>query len=223
LRVNLSLWARRNLTVAGLNTSRVVLAIASEIQLVLPGCYTWQAYCSSAKVELTSHLLNLGAVSYLVDPIRLDKTGLAELEEVAGNISAILLTNGNHERDAAFYRDRYTAPIYAHPEAAAEFSCTAEDFPDDWECLEIVLLPGAGLGEIGIYVPVTKLLVLGDIIINLDSFAFAPLPDKYATDPKLMRQSIRSLGECDIQTLCFAHGLPMTTQAKARLLALGSV
>ena len=193
---------------------------AEEIQEVLPGCYIWQAFCSQAKVLLTSHAIVSSNEFYLVDPIRLSKNGLEQLAEVKQQPTAVLLTNGNHERDAAFYRDYFSIPVFAHPEAAKEFSFATEGFPQQLGSLEIISLPGAGIGEIGIYDRDKKMLCLGDMIINLDSFPFAPLPNKYATNKKQMRKSIASLTALNVRTICFAHGLPVTMKAMEKIEAL---
>ncbi|MEO7933873.1 MAG: MBL fold metallo-hydrolase [Chthoniobacterales bacterium] len=196
------------------------MAAAEEIQEVQPGVHLWQAYSAQAKVEITSHAVGCGGMLYLVDPIRLTHSGLSQLEELPAKVSAILLTNGNHERDSAFYRDRYGVPVFAHPEAAAEISIGTEPFPDGLNGLEVLTLPGAGAGEVGFYFPQKKLLILGDIVINLDSFSFAPLPDKYATDAKQMRRSLQLLTTLDVSTICFAHGLPVRGETSKRLAAL---
>ncbi len=193
------------------------MAGAAEIQEVLPDLHLWQAFSPQAKVDLTSHALACGDQLYLIDPIRLTKSGLIQLEALQQKVSAILLTNGNHERDAAFYRDRYDVPIFAQPEAAAEISIATQPFPNTLKGLEVLSLPGAGAGEVGLYHREKKLLILGDIVINLDSFAFAPLPDKYATDAREMRRSLQSLAVLDVSTICFAHGLPIVGNASQRL------
>ncbi len=193
---------------------------AEEIQEVLPGFYLWQAYSSQAKVELTSHALVCGDALFFIDPIRLTESALTQLETLPQRPRAILLTNGNHERDAAFYRDRYTIPVFADREAAVEISIPTSPFPNHLNGLELRSLPGAGAGEVGIYYREKKLLILGDIIINLDSFAFAPLPDKYAANSKLMRRSLQSLTTLDVSTIAFAHGLPIMTHAAERLSGL---
>ncbi len=196
------------------------MAAAEEIQEILPGLHIWQAFSLQAKVDLTSHALACGDQLYLIDPIRLTKSGLIQLEALQKKISAIFLTNGNHERDAAFYRDRYDVPIFAQPEAAAEISIATQPFPNALNGLEVLSLPGAGPGEVGLYHREKKLLILGDIVINLDSFAFAPLPDKYATDAKEMRRSLQSLAALDVSTICFAHGLPVRGETSKRLASL---
>ena len=190
---------------------------AEEIATVSPGFYLWQAYCSKAKVELTSHALVCGDALYLIDPIRLTESALTQLETLPQKPRAILLTNGNHERDAAFYRDLYGVPIFADPRAAVEISLPTAPFPNALNGLELLSLSGAGAGEVGFYHREQGLLILGDILINLDSFAFAPLPDKYATSPKEMRRSLQLLTTLDVRTIAFAHGLPISSRAAERL------
>lgn len=185
------------------------MAKAEEFQEVLPGFHTWQAFCLQCKVDLTSHALSIGEGLWWIDPIRLAPAALEELENSAPLPSGILLTNGNHERDAGFYQKRYQVPVYADPLAAAEFALPSEPFPVTLEGIEVLSLPGAGPGEVGFWVEEKKLLILGDIIINLSSLPFAPLPDKYATHPQEMRRSLQKLSALNPKLIAFAHGHPV--------------
>ena len=195
------------------------MPVAEEFQQVLPGCYVWQAFCCKSKVDLTSHAVVSDGKLYVIDPIRLRKTAWNELRLLTPQLFAIFLTNGNHERDSAIYQKEHGVPIYADSSAMSELSVQARPHTV-LNGVEVVSLSGAGPGEVGFHFPEKRLLVLGDILINLDSFPFALLPEKYATNPKQMRESVQRLKTLDVSTICFAHGLPIIAGASGRLAAL---
>lgn len=185
------------------------MALANEFQEVLPGLFTWQAFCFQSKVDLTSHALLQNEQLWLIDPIELTSAALQEFESSTPPPAGILLTNGNHERDTKFYQQRYHIPVYADSSAAAEITHPTEPFPDLLTGIEVISLPGAGPGETGFWVAEKRLLILGDILINLGSFSFAPLPVKYATDFKAMQISLQQLTRFDAKWIVFAHGNPV--------------
>ena len=60
-------------------------------------------------------------------------------------------------------------------------------------------------------------LHVGDALIHLPSTGFAPLPDKYCTDPRELRAALGKLLRFPCEVLTFAHGLPLVILARQRL------
>jgi glyoxylase-like metal-dependent hydrolase (beta-lactamase superfamily II) len=192
---------------------------ADEYQQISSSLYFWQAYEPSVKADLSCCALVLDSGLVFVDPIPLEKTALAELAEMAPPC-AIILTNANHERAAAEYRKRFGIPIYAQVDARDQLQADhwVEDGRVIHECLKVVALPGFGVGEIALYWDAGEgVLMMGDALINLGSTEFALLPEKYCTDLKLGRQSLKKLMQLDFETMTFAHGTPILKGAKTRL------
>ena len=63
------------------------------------------------KTELCASAIVTGEGLLFVDPIPLAAEALAELTEIAPP-HAIVLTNGNHWRAAAEYRERFGVPVW---------------------------------------------------------------------------------------------------------------
>ena len=84
--------------------------------------------------------------------------------------------------------------------------------------VEVLPVPGASPGEIAL--KFGQIVCVGDAVIHLPDHGFALLPDNYCTDAKLLRQSLRNLLRWEFTILTFAHGLPLTTQARGRLASL---
>ncbi len=191
---------------------------AEEFQVVSPSLAVWQAYEPAVKCELSSCARRFGNELVFIDPIPLAKMALAELVAEATPV-AIIVTNGNHARAAAEFRDRFSIPILAHAAAAAELGIAIDQSLAEGDSalgrFTVVEIAGAPAGEIALHAD--GIAHLGDALINLDPLGFTTLPDKYCADPREMRRALGKLLRFDFELLTFAHGLPLVSQAKRRL------
>jgi len=195
---------------------------AAEFQEIGRICF-WEAYEPKVKADLCSSAVPSDEGMVFIDPIPLAPEALAALREL-GPPTAIVLTNGNHGRDAECWRKEFGVPVCAHPEAAlaldggVRVDRTLGDGETIGGNIEIVALPGAGPGEIALVSPFG--VHVGDALIDLEPLGFALLPEKYCADPKLLRISLLKLLRFDFELLTFAHGHPLTPRAKQRLASL---
>lgn len=200
-------------------------AAACSVETVLPGVLRWSAYSPAHKVELTSHAVAIGAGTGLVfDPIPLT----AEIWDwfpPAGPPLGIVLTNDNHERDAAAWRALFPIPVWAPPEFTAtppglQKWNTGPNPQSPYQDWDIVPLPGGAPGESAWSCAARSLVVFGDAVVNLDGRALELLPDKYCTDPGRLRESLRELVKRGFENALFAHGRPLIGSASRRIAAL---
>ena len=191
------------------------MACAEEFQTVREDLFFWQAYDASVKVDLSCCARQTSRGLVFIDPIRLADEALDELT-ARRRPAAIVLTNGNHERAARDFRERFQIPIYAHRDALAGLGEVelreGEALMDE---LAVVELPGASPGEIALHG--AGVLHVGDALIHLPPAGLGILPDKYCSDPKQLRHSLGKLLSFPFDALTFAHGLPLVTQACERL------
>ena len=191
------------------------MACAEEFQTVREDLFFWQAYDASVKVDLSCCARQTSRGLVFIDPIRLADEALDELT-ARRRPAAIVLTNGNHERAARDFRERFQIPIYAHRDALAgpgEVDLReGEALMDE---LAVVELPGASPGEIALHG--AGVLHVGDALIHLPPAGLGILPDKYCSDPNQLRHSLGKLLSFPFDALTFAHGLPLVTQARERL------
>ena len=195
---------------------------ADDYQQISNSLYVWQAYEPSVKADLCSSAVVLQSGLVFLDPIPLEKAALCQLAEIA-KPSAIVLTNGNHERAASSFKKQFGIPIYAHVDAKGELSADhwIADESELFDSLRAIPLPGFGPGEIALHFSEGEGSVLmGDAIINFSNYEFTLLPDKYCLDPKRGRESLRKLLPLDFERMTFAHGTPIVQGAKARLVNL---
>jgi len=194
------------------------MARADEIHEVRPSLYFWQAYAPEVKVDLSCCARRTALGVVFIDPIPLAKPALVELL-AAGPPLAIILTSGNHARAAADYRQRFSIPIHAHADAAAELGLTVDHLLADGETVleefTVITLPGAAPGEIALHSK--DALHVGDALIHLPPLGFGLLPEKYCTDANELRRSLGKLLRFPFEVLTFAHGLPIVAHARQRL------
>ncbi len=198
------------------------MSAAEEFQRIGPRIAFWQAYEPAVKCDLSSCAILTGGGWVFVDPILLAKPALAELL-VGGAPAAIVLTNSNHARAAARYRELFSIPVLASGEAVPELEVSVDRVvcAGDlvFEELTVVSVPGAGPGEIALHFG-SELLVMGDALINIEPEGLRFLPEKYCADAKALRHSVLKLLALDFERMTFAHGLPIGAQARQKLQTL---
>ena len=162
---------------------------ADEIQQVRDGLWFWQRFQPSVKVDCSSCAVRVGTKLILVDPIPLEAGALEELRQL-GVPSAIIATNGNHDRAIAQLRAKLNVPVFAHAAAVSALGVDVDRTLHDGEVLfdslEVIEIPGAGPGEIVLHDP-RGWLIVGDALTNLEPAGLAPLPAKYCENSKEMR------------------------------------
>ena len=196
---------------------------ADEFQALSDTLYHWSVFEPSVKCEIGCTALKLPSGWVVIDPVPLAEPAWQELLAMAP-LRAILLTNGNHVRDTVALLTEHQVPVVT----AADTRCEIGDLRPDITLLPgellygitAIAIPGATPGETAFYSK-TGVMILGDAIINTSTeTGLEFLPDKYCTDAKQNRASLRKLLEYDFHTLTMAHGAPVTTHAKEKLSAL---
>jgi hypothetical protein len=192
---------------------------AFDYQTIRPGLFFWQAYDPGVKTDLCCCAFETREGLVFCDPVPLAETALAEL--TLGRAPAgIVLTNGNHERDAAALARRFGIEVWAHSGAAGQVA--ASRWFEEGEVLfggvEAISLEGFGSGETAFWRD--GVMLIGDALIHVPPYGFSVLPDKYCSDARRGRESLRKLLRYPIEIMTFAHGLPIVTQARERLAGL---
>jgi glyoxylase-like metal-dependent hydrolase (beta-lactamase superfamily II) len=196
---------------------------ADEFQTLSDTLFQWSVYEPAVKCEVSCTAFRAASGLVVIDPVPLAEPAWQELLALAP-LRAVLLTNGNHLRNAGQLRERHQVPIVT---AAATGRDITELKPDvvllenEWIYgITAIPIPGATPGETA-YFAREGVMVLGDAVINVDSDnGLELLPDKYCADPEQNRASLRKLLNFDFHTLTFAHGTPVTTRAKEKWAAL---
>ena len=196
---------------------------ADEFQALSDTLYYWSVYEPAVKCEIGCVALKLPSGWAVVDPVPLADAAWKDLLAMAP-LRAILLTNGNHVRDAVALRDKHKVPVVTAPDTRRDIAELRPDvtlLPNELLYgITAIAIPGATSGETAFYSK-TGVMMLGDAIINTSTEARLEfLPDKYCADAKQNRASLRQLLSFDFHTLTLAHGAPVTTRAKEKMAAL---
>ena len=188
-----------------------------EYHQLTDSVFVWSDYNPECKTDCSSTAVLTPEGFVLIDPIRLEEQAIERMVG-HGRVVAVLLTSGNHLRGSLYEKERLDVPIYAPLGAKGEVEADVwvQDGEVLFQMLKAIGLPGGAPGETAYLAP--GVLILGDAIVNLDGLAV--LPDKYCENARLLKESLRVLPTLDFQIACFAHGLPLVEDAKAKLAAV---
>lgn len=198
-------------------------AVADRVEEVVPGVFHWRiADERIGGFTSAAHAVADDAGTVLIDPLPLAADELERLEPVG----AIALTAATHQRSAWRYRSRFGVRVWL-PEGSR-----ATDEPADESYGSGALLPG---GLEAVHTPGPEqphyclldrargVLFCSDLLAGSDG-RLEFVPAEYHEDPEQTRRSVESLLELPFETLCLAHGTPITDDPHAairRLLADG--
>jgi hypothetical protein len=127
-----------------------VKAIARDVQ-------TWSVFSEQKGYAFNGYAVSTEDGTVLIDPPDPGEDGWLTvdlLEPFAG----VWLTNRNHSRAAATFRDRYGTTI-------------AGD-------IEIVPVPGKSPGEIAFHLPRSRGVIVGDLVIGVPPASCRPIPTR---------------------------------------------
>ena len=202
------------------------MVAAESIREISSGVWIWHAYDESVRTELYSTAVAAEFGLVIIDPIDLVHDAFHQLAKHAP-AAAIVLTNGNHSRAAARFRERFGAPVFAHNDAVGELTTFVDGALRPGRpvagSLEVLQLPGAGLGEIALFHRKAKgecHLHFGDALVNLDPHGLIVLPEKYCLSASLLAESLQSLPHEDLSLVTFAHGEPLLAPATEKIRSL---
>jgi hypothetical protein len=188
---------------------------------VVPGVHHWSVHddrIGGASSDAYAVVDEDGAVT-LIDPLPIDEQALRRL----GNIAAIVLTAGNHQRAAWRLRKAFGVPVWA-PEGAQgleekpDFSYVAGDtLPGG---LSTFQTPGPteAMYTLWLQQHPRAVVFISDLLTHEGRGTPKFVPSEYQDEPQRTRQSIqRILDHLPFQTVCFAHGGPIVNDGAAAL------
>ena len=198
------------------------MVTATELLDTAEGVWTWHGFDESIRTELFSTAVASADGLVIIDPIDAVPAVLSRLGKL-GPVVAIVLTNGNHSRAASRFRERFSAPVFSHPEAVGELTLPVDGMlrleRRVGGSLAVIELSGAGPGEVAL-LGENSWIHFGDAVINLEDTGLAVLPSKYCADARQLTGSLRHLESLPFTRATFAHGFPILEDARARIGAI---
>ncbi len=192
--------------------------VATSLQLIRDGVFTWQAFSPHHKVELTSSAILVNGDLYVFDPIPLTEE-LMQLLEGHGCPKAVILTNENHLRNSDGFARRWKIPVVASDEAKLDgvpmvSIRLGQSICDSFQIIEL----GGGAGaELAFIHHEKRVVILGDALFNLPAHGFDILPERYCTNRPRLISRLRDLAELDFDLLLMSHGQPVEDDPAGRI------
>ena len=154
---------------------------------------TWSVLVPDKGYTFNGYAIATEEGTVVIDPPEPTEDGWGAvdlLEPFAG----VWITNRNHGRAAAAFRDRYGTTVYAHEADAERLEAGADQTVRGGERLpgeiELIHVPGKSPGEIALHLPRSRALVIGDLVIGVPAGELSTYPDKVIDD----KEAAASLG-----------------------------
>lgn len=155
----------------------------------------------------------------LIDPLPIDEAALRRL----GKVAAIILTAGNHQRSAWRFRKAFSAPVWA-PEGAHGLEDTPDFFYGSGATLPGGLIsfhtPGPAVAMYSLWMQQhpRSVVFISDLLTHEGRGTPEFVPSEYQDEPLRTRHSVqRLLDRLPVETVCFAHGVPIVGEGAAAL------
>ncbi|MDA0231013.1 MAG: hypothetical protein O3B21_12600 [Proteobacteria bacterium] len=188
---------------------------------IVSGIQTWAWFSEPHGYDFNGHLVRESGGNICIDPVVPTDSDLTALADAG--VSHIVLTNRNHSRAANLIRARTGAKTLIHADDAAH--ARSQDTEIDGTLavgarigsFDVIAAAGKSPGEIALFWPARKILLVGDAVIGNSPGACALLPERVMDDPDRLRQSVRDFLALDFDTLLVGDGVAILGDAKARL------
>lgn len=189
------------------------------MKAILPHISEWSWFSEEKQVNFNGHLLTVGEHRILVDPPPMNANDMALMRQ-GGFPDYIILTNRDHEREAAPLREAFNCQIMVPELDAKEMTLSIDKTFKDGE-----LLPGGiwvvqlshqkSPGESALFLQQGKgVLIVGDGVIGDPPGSLRLLPpEKYANFAQA-REGLRRLLKYNFDSLLVGDGTSILTGAK---------
>lgn len=191
-------------------------------QLILDDIYSWSVFSETRQVDFNGHLCVHAEGNVLIDPVQMIESDLNHLHELGG-ASVIVITNSDHEREAEQFRNRTGAEIAVHEADAAALSVKADRLLQDHE--EIVtgmqvvhLQHGKSPGEIALYLPENRVVLIGDLVVGSPMGNFTLLEDSKLENASKAALELRKILSLSFDTILVGDGHSIFQGARQKLL-----
>ena len=178
---------------------------------IVPGVATYSRWQPDKAMFFNSWFVQGAGGTMLVDPLEPDAGDLAYID--AHELTAIVITNRDHERAAAFFAERYGAPVIASLPDANEMSVAVAQTLAHGETLfgwRAVFFEGFKTpGEFALFHPPTRAAVTGDAFWGAPAGSLRLMPDEKLADPAQAALSARRLLSLGVKHLLVGDGMPI--------------
>jgi glyoxylase-like metal-dependent hydrolase (beta-lactamase superfamily II) len=187
---------------------------------IVPDVQMWSVPVPDKGYDFNGFAVNTEDGTVLIDPPEPVEEGWGAIDMLAP-FAGLWITNRNHSRAAAAFRERYGTTVYVHEadadklEAGADQTVTGDErLPGD---IQLIHVPGKSPGEIAFHLPRSNALIVGDVVIGDPPGELSTYPEKVIDDMEQLHRSAARLLEYDFDALLLCDGEPITTGGKQKL------
>jgi glyoxylase-like metal-dependent hydrolase (beta-lactamase superfamily II) len=189
---------------------------------IVPDVQTWSVFMDDRGYTFNGVAVATEGGTVLIDPPEPLEEGWGAVD-LLGPFAGVWITNRNHSRAAATFRERYGTTVYVHEadadrlEAGADATVRGDErLPGD---IEIVRVPGKSPGEIAFHVPRSRAVIVGDVVIGVPAGELSTYPEKVIDDMAELHRSAAKLLDYDFDALLLCDGESIPTGGKDKLAA----
>jgi len=187
---------------------------------IVPDVQMWSVPVPDKGYDFNGFAVNTEDGTVLIDPPEPVEEGWGAIDMLAP-FAGLWITNRNHSRAAATFRERYGLDVFAHEADAERLEAGAdsmlrgdETLPGD---IQLIHVPGKSPGEIAFHLPRSNALVVGDVVIGVPPGELSTYPEKVIDDLEQLHRSAARLLEYEFDALLLCDGEPITTGGKQKL------
>lgn len=187
---------------------------------IVPDVQMWSVPVPDKGYDFNGFAVNTEDGTVLIDPPEPVQEGWGAIDMLAP-FAGLWITNRNHSRAAATFRERYGLNVSAHEadaervEAGADQTVRGDErLPGD---IQLIHVPGKSPGEIAFHVPRSNALIVGDVVIGVPPGELSTYPEKVIDDMEELHRSAAKLLEYDFDALLLCDGEPITAGGKQKL------
>ena len=187
---------------------------------IVPDVQTWSVFDGDKGYAFNGYAIATEDGTVVIDPPEPTDDGWGAID-LLEPFAGVWITNRNHSRAAATFRERYGATVFAHEADADKLEAGADETVRGGERLpgeiELIHVPGKSPGEVAFHLPRSRALVVGDVVIGVPAGELSTYPDKVVDDRDELLRSAARLLEYDFDALLLCDGEPIVSGGKQKL------
>jgi glyoxylase-like metal-dependent hydrolase (beta-lactamase superfamily II) len=187
---------------------------------IVSGVQTWSIPMPEKGYDFNGYAVVTEEGTVVIDPPEPVDDGWGAID-LLGPFAGVWITNRNHSRAAADFRERYGVTVFAHEADAERLEAGADEtvrgdekLPGD---IQLVHVPGKSPGEIAFHLPRSRAVIVGDVVIGVPPGELSTYPDKVIDDVEQLRRSAARLLEYDFEALLLCDGASLPAGGKQKL------
>lgn len=190
-------------------------------RLILEDIYSWSVFSEIRQIDFNGHLWVRDEGNIVIDPVAISDADRAQFEELGG-AKWIVITNRDHEREAAAFRVWTGADIITHEADADLMDIKPERTISDGETIvpglqAIHLQYGKSPGEIALYFNKKNAILFGDIVAGEPMGRLTLLADEKLEDVSKAAMQLRKVLALRFNTVLVGDGHSLFREGRQEL------